>query len=78
VKATSRETGLTGVTKTYLPTKLKLKPGHTTPASDDVPEENHPDDHDSDQWMAVSFLLIGSLATVCIFGILVYLRKSRQ
>ena len=48
-----------------------------TPGREGVPEEMHPHHHDSDQWMAVSFLLIGSLITTSIFGFLFYLRTRR-
>ncbi|XP_056006810.1 uncharacterized protein LOC125664563 [Ostrea edulis] len=43
-----------------------------------VHEDKHSDHHNTNQWMPVSFLLIGSLATMSIVGILIYLRTTRR
>jgi hypothetical protein len=74
----TQETKSTEMTEKHEQIKLTLHPAYTTPKREDTPEEKHPDHHDSDQWMAVSFLLIGSLATVFTFGILLYLRTTRR
>ncbi|XP_048753212.2 uncharacterized protein LOC125664477 isoform X2 [Ostrea edulis] len=72
-----QEAGPTEVTKNYVQTSIsRLTLTSTTRVKEDVPEDS--DHHDKNQWISVSFLLIGSLATIFIFGILFYLRTTRR
>ncbi|XP_048753203.2 uncharacterized protein LOC125664471 [Ostrea edulis] len=77
VKSISKEAGPTEVPDKNVQTKFRFNPTRIIHPREDFPNI-HSYHHDSNQWMSVSFLLIGSLATIFIFGILVYLRTTKR